>query len=340
MGFGGGTRLAKGNSEGNEPVALTPLLLISESFSLRISTAMATEKRDVLVVEGLSSCFRQGGGLVRAVEDVSFRIPHGGLFGLAGESGSGKTQTALAIAGLVEGVPGVVQGDIWVDGTNTLDGLERYCSVEQDEGGIRVRKDVLRWRRHQEERVSDVRGTAVSMVFQEPKGSLSPYFTIGEQAREAVAVHFGPEAASAYRERVCPLLEQMEFQDPDRILASYPHELSGGQSQRAMLALALISEPELLIADEPTTLLDAITERRVLELLVSLLDEQEVALLLITHDLGLMAWLVDHVAIMQHGRVVEQGPVSTIMEGPLDERHPHTRELRRAAERTGVLVHE
>lgn len=301
---------------------------------------MSVEESDVVVVEGLSTYFHQQQRFVRAVEDVSFRIPEGGRFGLAGESGSGKTQTALAIAGLVEGVPGVVEGDIWVNGTNTLSELGTYCTVDCPEDGIRVQKDVQRWRRRREEVMTDLRGSVVSMVFQEPKGSLSPYYTIGEQARETVKAHFGPAAASTYEERVRPLLTQMEFQEPARILSSYPHELSGGQSQRAMLALALLSDPDLLIADEPTTLLDAITERRVLELFASLLEEQDFALLLITHDLGIMTHLVDEVAIMQHGEIVEQGPVSRIMNGTLDDRHSHTRELRRAAERTGVLVYE
>jgi len=301
---------------------------------------MSTEEDDAVVVEGLTTYFHQEQQFVRAVENASFRIPAGGRFGLAGESGSGKTQTALALAGLVEGVPGVVEGNIWIDGTNTLAELEAYCTVDREDDGIRVQKDVQRWRREREEVMKDLRGTVVSMVFQEPKGSLSPYYTIGEQARETVKLHFGTAAASTYEERVRPLLTQMEFQDPGRILSSYPHELSGGQSQRAMLALALLSDPELLIADEPTTLLDAITERRVLELFASLLEEQDLALLLITHDLGVMTHLVDEVAIMQHGEIVEKGAVSTIMGGPLKDRHPHTRELRQAAERTGVLVYE
>lgn len=300
---------------------------------------MSTEE-DVVVVDKLSIYFYQEQQFVRAVEDASFRIPEEGRFGLAGESGSGKTQTALAVAGLVEGTPGVVDGDIWIDGTNTLGELGAHCSVDRRDNGVCVQKDVQQWRREREEVMKGLRGRVVSMVFQEPKGALSPYYTIGEQARETVEAHFGPAAASTYEERVRPLLTQMEFQDPERILDSYPHELSGGQSQRAMLALALLSDPELLIADEPTTLLDAITERRVLELFASLLEEQDLALLLITHDLGVMTHLVDEVAIMQHGRIVEQGAVSTIMDGPLEDRHPHTRELRQAAERTGVLVYE
>lgn len=301
---------------------------------------MTDEESDVLVVDNLSTYFHQGHQFVRAVDGISFRIPQGGLFGLAGESGSGKTQTALAVAGLVEGVPGVVEGDIWIDGTNTLAELETYCSVKRNEHGLRIRKDVPRWRRHRDERMAVVQGEKVSMVFQEPKGALSPYYTVGEQARETVAAHFGTAAASSYQERVRPLLERMEFRDPDRILSSYPHELSGGQSQRAMLTLAILSEPDLLIADEPTTLLDAITERRVLELFASLLQERDFALLLITHDLGVLSRLVDRVAIMQHGEIVEQGTVSAIMEGSLEARHSHTRELRLAAERTGVLVSE
>jgi ABC-type dipeptide/oligopeptide/nickel transport system ATPase component len=301
---------------------------------------MATTDEDVLAVKGLSTYFYQDQQFVRAVENVSFRIPQGGRFGLAGASGSGKTQTALAIAGLVRGTPGVIDGEIWVDGINVLEGLADYCRVERTEEEVRVEKDVQGWRRHRARQRTEVLGRRVGMVFQEPKGSLSPYFTIGEQARETVAAHFGTEAAEAYRDRIHPLLDKMQFREPERILSSYPHELSGGQSQRVMLALTLLSEPSLLIADEPTTLLDAVTELRVLEMMDALARDQEVALLLITHDLGQMADLVDRVAVMHYGSIVEEGPVSQIMYGPIQERDAHTRELRRAAARSGVLASE
>jgi ABC-type dipeptide/oligopeptide/nickel transport system ATPase component len=301
---------------------------------------MASDNRDVLVVDGLKTYFHQDRQFVRAVDDVSFRVEQGGLFGLAGESGSGKTQTALSVAGLVGGTPGVVAGDVWINGTNVLDELETYCSVDDTQGGLRIRKDVQRWRTHREERMASLRGSTIGMVFQEPRGSLSPYFTVGEQAKETVATHFGPDAATTYEERVRPLLKRMEFGEPGRILSSYPHELSGGQSQRVMLTLALLTEPEMLIADEPTTALDAITERHVLDLFVSVIEERSLALLLITHDLGVMARLVNDVAIMRHGKIVEQGPVSRVMNGALGERHPYTRQLREAAERSGVLIHQ
>jgi len=278
---------------------------------------MADANDHILAVDGLSTYFQQGRQFVRAVQDVSFNVPTGGRFGLAGESGSGKTQVALAIMGLVDGTPGVVQGDVWIDGTNTLDQLDTFCSVDGNGTGTRVRKDVSGWRTHREERMEDVRGRLVNMVFQKPKGSLSPYFTVGEQVRETVRVHFGAEAASKYKERAYPLLEQMEFQNPDQILSSYPHELSGGQSQRVMLALSLLSEPDLLIADEPTTLLDAITEHQVLELLASLLWEREFALLLITHDLGTMTRLVDEVAVMKEGESLSREPCPQSWKAPL-----------------------
>lgn len=295
---------------------------------------------DVLVVEGLSTYFYQDQQFVRAVDDVSFRVPKGGRYGLAGASGSGKTQTALAIAGLVRGTPGVIDGEIWVNGINVLEELDDYCRVERSEDEVQVKKDVQGWRRHREFRRTEVLATHVGMVFQEPKGSLSPYFTVGEQARETVKAHFGTKAADAYRDRIDPLLHKMQFRDPERILSSYPHELSGGQSQRVMLALALLSEPSLIIADEPTTLLDAITERRVVEMMDAIARDEEVALLLITHDLGQVAQLVDRMAVMRHGAIVEKGPVSTIMHGPLDERSAHTRQLRRAAARSDTLASE
>lgn len=301
---------------------------------------MSTDNSHILCVDGLKTYFYQRQRFVRAVDGVSFQVPREGLFGIAGESGSGKTQTALAVAGLVEGTPGVVEGDIWVDGKNILDQLGHFTSIEDGDNGVRVWKDIVNWRRHREQKLQEVRGNIISMVFQEPKGSLSPYFTVGQQARETVVGHFGRSEADTYRERIRPLLKQMDFQSPDRILESYPHELSGGQCQRAMLALSLVSDPDLLIADEPTTLLDSITEERVLELLGSLVRDRELALLLITHDLGVMSRLVERVAIMQNGRIVERGPVSEIMTGSLDQRHSHTRELRRAAERAGVLLRE
>lgn len=320
--------------DGSGPFGATP-------YSSSVFQDIVSEiNSSVLVVDGLRTFFQQDQRLVRAVEDVSFSIPEEGLFGIAGESGSGKTQTALAIAGLVRGTPGVIEGDIWVDRTNVLSGLESFCSVEHREEGVQIWKDVSGWRHHRERQMETVRGSIVSMVFQEPKGSLSPYFTVGEQARETVSVHFGASAADDYQDRVHPLLEQMGFRDPGRVLDSYPHELSGGQCQRVMLALSLVADPDLLIADEPTTLLDAITEEQVLELFGSLVREKNLALLLITHDLGVMTRLVDQVAIMQNGTIVEQGTVSEIMDGALADRHSHTRELRRAAERTGALVRE
>lgn len=301
---------------------------------------MARDTADIVAVEGLCTYFFNDQTFVRAVDEVSFQVPRSGRFGLAGESGSGKTQTALAIAGLVQGRPGVVAGRIRINGVDVLAALKKYCEVEQGASGLTVRKDLQKWRTHRDQQMAAFRGSVVSMVFQEPKRSLSPYFTVGAQASEIVDVHFGKEAAGNYQERVYPLLKKMEFRNPDRILSSYPHELSGGQSQRVMLALALLSEPALLIADEPTTLLDAVTERHVLDLLDAIVEERDIALLLITHDLGVMAEMVDRVAVMRHGRIVEQDATETLMNGSLDDRHPYTRQLRRAAERAGMLIAE
>jgi peptide/nickel transport system ATP-binding protein len=292
----------------------------------------------ILTIGGLRTYFHDGQSFVRAVDGISFQIDRGERFGLAGESGSGKTQTALSISGLVQGTPGIIGGNIWIGGENTLRNLSAYCTVEEDDGHICIQKNMRQWRKEQERRMASVRGNVVSMVFQEPRRSLSPYFTIGEQAREVVAAHFGSNAANSYEERIRPLLRQMEFRPPDRILSSYPHELSGGQSQRVMLALALLSEPSLLIADEPTTLLDAITERNILELLDEVVRDQNIALLLITHDLGIMSQFVNRIAIMRGGKIIEKGATSDLLDGPTDDLHPYTRRIRRAARRSGMIL--
>ncbi len=270
-------------------------------------------------------------GFARAVDGVSFEVPPHSAVGIAGESGSGKTQTALSILGLIDAAPGIVGGQVWVEGTDLLEGIEAYCTRRDEGGRLTVTKDVDRWRALHQRRLARVRGERLAMVFQEPKSALIPYFTVGQHLRQTMAARWGHTAARGYETSALDLLRRLQFDDPRRILGSYPYQLSGGESQRVMLGLALVGTPRLLIADEPTTLLDTVTQRRVLDTLAALVRERELALLLITHDLAVMRLLVEHVAVMFAGKIVEQGPVDALL-GPAGQAgHPYPRDLLRAA---------
>ncbi len=287
-----------------------------------------------LSVRDLRTYYHTDAGFVRAVDGVSFEVPPGGSVGIAGESGSGKTQTALSILGLIDDVPGIVDGQVWVDGENLLDGLGDFCFWEEKAEGVTITKDIERWRARHHRQLARVRGEKISMVFQEPKRSLIPYFTVGEHLRETMAARDGNDAARAYEEPALDLLKKLQFEDPRRVFGSYPHELSGGESQRVMLGLALLGRPHLLIADEPTSLLDAITERRVLETLTTLVQEMNLALLLIAHDLALVRVMVDQVAVMFAGKIVEWGPAAEIIQPTNERGHPYTQALLRAVPNT------
>lgn len=287
--------------------------------------------REILAVQNLRTYYAKNGVWVRAVDGVSFSVPKHATVGIAGESGSGKTQTALSIMGLVEGAPGIVEGEIRIDDVNVLEGLHRYCEWKTAEGQLTIVKDVGACRKLQETYLAGLRGEKIAMAFQEPKASLSPYFSVGAQLRETAVARHGREGGGRDQESLVSLLARLQFGSPKQILRKYPHELSGGESQRIMLALALLGNPELLIADEPTTLLDAITEYRALELMAEFVREKKSALLLITHNLAVLNRFVDHVIIMFAGKVIEQGPVAGVINLASHACHPYTEELLRAA---------
>ena len=284
----------------------------------------------ILSVRDLRTYYHTDAGFVRAVDGVSFDVPRGGSVGMAGESGCGKTQTALSILGLIDEAPGIIGGQVWVDGENLLDGLGAYCSLGQRDAMLTVVKDVDRWRAVHRRRLARVRGEKVSMVFQEPKSSLMPYLTVGEHLRETMVALDGKAGAHAHEATALGLLEKLRFAHPHRIFNSYPHELSGGESQRIMLGLALLGRPQLLIADEPTTLLDAVTQRGVLHMLAAVVEEMKLALLLITHNLALLQRMVDRVVVMFAGMIVEQGPTARVIETAPERGHPYTQDLLRA----------
>lgn len=254
----------------------------------------------LLVVEDLRVRYNTELGPADVVDGVSFTLAAGETLGLVGESGCGKSVTARAILRLVEPAGAIVGGDIRLNGTSLL-GLDR--------AGLRA-----------------VRGKQIGMVFQDPVASLNPVLTCGDQLREVVRAHHACRAGEA-RARALELLRRVRLPDPERQARAYPHELSGGMCQRVALALALAGEPRLLIADEPTTALDVTVQAQLCELLLELQAETGLAILLISHDLGLVAGLAHRVAILYAGRIVEYAPAGRIFGAP---RHPYTHGLLRA----------
>lgn len=250
----------------------------------------------LLAVDNLRTYFDTEGGLARAVDGVSFSIDAGKTLAVVGESGCGKTVTALSILQLVPMPPG------------------RFES-----GEIRFRgKNILKL---SPQELRKLRGGDIAMIFQEPGTSLNPVFTIGHQVGEAIALHRPEIPRSKIRNEVLNALKAVHVSDPERRLDQYPHEMSGGMKQRIMIAMALACKPQLLIADEPTTAVDVTIQARILDLLKSLQADHHMAILLITHDLGVVAELADEVVVMYAGKVIERGPVGEIFDNP---RHPYT----------------
>ena len=278
----------------------------------------------VLEIEDLRTYYHTGGRLVRAVDSVSLSIDSGAKVGLAGASGSGKTQTARSILGLIDAAPGIVGGSIRVEGEDLLAGLEKNCLMEERDGHLVISSDVGRWRRRHARRLRGIRGRRISMVFQEPTTALVPYQTVAAHLRETHAALYPTALDAAHAEA---LLARLGFAAPARLMRRYPHELSGGEAQRVMLALALLGNPRLLIADEPTTALDMLTRRAILDLLIEITDEDDRALLLISHDLALLRHLVEEVVLLFAGTVVERGPVASVLDAGGAKGHPYTAAL-------------
>jgi oligopeptide/dipeptide ABC transporter ATP-binding protein len=238
-----------------------------------------------------------GGRTAPAVDDVSFSVGRGETLGLVGESGSGKSVTALSIVRLVMPPGRIAAGQIALDGQDLLALDDRA--------------------------MQRIRGRRIGFVFQEPMAALNPVYTIGYQIEETLSVH-GLARGAALKRRSIELLEAVRIPDPARRAREYPHQLSGGLRQRAMIALAIAAEPALLIADEPTTALDVTVQAEILDLLREMRQRFQLSLLLISHDFGVVAEMADHVAVMYAGRIVEQAPVDQIFRSPA---HPYTRGL-------------
>jgi oligopeptide/dipeptide ABC transporter ATP-binding protein len=254
---------------------------------------------DVLLeVRGLKTHFKVLDGIVPAVDGVDFSIKRGETLGLVGESGCGKSVTSLSIMQLIDTPPGqYVAGEIWFDGRELL-------SLSSEE-------------------MADIRGNDITMIFQEPMTSLNPVFTVGEQIAESVRLHRHASKKVAW-DRAIEMLQLVGISSPERRVKQYPHELSGGMRQRVMIAMALACDPQLIIADEPTTALDVTIQAQILELIKRIQEQTGTALLLITHDLAVVAETVQDVAVMYAGRIVETGSVNETL---LEPKHPYTEGL-------------
>jgi oligopeptide/dipeptide ABC transporter ATP-binding protein len=254
--------------------------------------------KPLLEIRSLTTHFFTEEGVVRAVEDVSFEIYPGEVLGLVGESGCGKSVTGLSVLRLIPIPPGrIISGEILFDGRNLF-------TLEEKE-------------------MEKVRGNEISMIFQEPMTSLNPVFTIGDQIMEAIILHQKLDKKEA-RKKAIEILDRVRIPSPEKQIDSYPHQLSGGMRQRAMIAMALSCQPKLLIADEPTTALDVTIQAQVLQLLKEIQREMGMAVMLITHDLGVVSEIADRVAVMYAGRIFEYGSIETIF-GQM--RNPYTRGL-------------
>ncbi len=253
--------------------------------------------KPLLEVKNLKTYFYTEDGVVRAVDGVSFEVYPGEVLGIVGESGCGKSVTSLSIMRLISKPGRVDEGEILLDGEDLL--------------------------RLPEEEMIKVRGNRISMIFQQPQTALNPVFRVGDQLAEVLNVHqdLGKEAG---RKRAVQLLKMVGVPDPERRAEAYPHELSGGMAQRVMIAMALACVPELLIADEPTTALDVTIQAQILDLMRDLRREMGTSVILITHDLGVVAEMAERVAVMYAGEIVEQTDVNTLFDEPL---HPYTQGL-------------
>ncbi|MBI2608686.1 MAG: ABC transporter ATP-binding protein [Deltaproteobacteria bacterium] len=249
----------------------------------------------LLSVENLRTCFHTEAGALYAVDDVSFHIEKGKTLGLVGESGCGKSVTSLSIMKLLPTPPSeITSGKILFKGRDLL-------KLDPEE-------------------MRSIRGNEIAMIFQEPMTSLNPVFTIGNQISEAIEVH-QDLSRSEIRKRTIDMIRVVGIPDPEKRLQEYPHQLSGGMRQRVMIAMALSCNPELLIADEPSTALDVTIQAQILDLLKDLQKKFHMSILMITHDLGVIAETADHVAVMYAGKIVEYSDVRTIFKNPL---HPYT----------------
>ena len=300
----------------------------------------------VLHIKDLRTYFylQERGRFLRAVDGVTLTVQPGETLVVVGESGSGKSVTMLSVMGLLSSAPGVVTGRIWyrkpgeTDAVNLLEGLERFAQLTA-EPALQVEKDHRGWLRWNEAGMKERRGRDFAMIFQNPRGALHPFFTVGEQISEVIRRRSSFSNGGLSRPEISrkdamdeasEWLSRVHLDSPQKRLADYPHSLSGGMCQRVMIAMTLAARPSVLIADEPTTGLDATIQSRVLDLMEEMKAELQTTTIVITHDMGVARRLADRVAVMYAGRVVEIGPAADVLDRAHEPKHPYALGLLRA----------
>lgn len=272
-------------------------------------TSVMRDENNLIEIDGLKTCFFTDTGTVMSVNGVSFDIPKNKIVGVVGESGCGKSVTSLSIMQLVQAPQGQV-----------IDGEIRFNadSLGYDDEGRKRAYNIVKMPTKE---MYKVRGKDITMIFQEPMTSLNPVFTIGNQLDEVSFTHNPEISKEGAKEVSIEMLKKVGIAMPERVYGSYPHELSGGMRQRVMIAMALVGDPKLIIADEPTTALDVTIQAQILELLKDLQKKEGCSIMLITHDLGVIAEMADEVVVMYAGRVIEKGTTEEVFHNPL---HPYT----------------
>lgn len=272
-------------------------------------TTVMKSPNNIIEIDDLVTCFFTDNGTVKSVNHVSFDLPKDKIIGVVGESGCGKSVTSLSIMQLVQAPQGQITG-----------GSIRFNSeaLGYDEAGNKLAYDIAKMPTQE---LYNIRGNDITMIFQEPMTSLNPVFTIGNQLDEVSFIHNKGITKEEAKAHSIDMLNQVGISMPERVYKSYPHELSGGMRQRVMIAMALAGNPKLIIADEPTTALDVTIQAQILELLKKIQREKHCSIMLITHDLGVIAEMADEVVVMYAGRVIEHGTVREIFNNPL---HPYT----------------
>lgn len=272
-------------------------------------TTVMKNPNNIIEIDDLVTCFFTDNGTVKSVNHVSFELPKDKIIGVVGESGCGKSVTSLSIMQLVQAPQGQITG-----------GSIRFNSeaLGYDEEGNKLAYDIAKMPTQE---LYNIRGNDITMIFQEPMTSLNPVFTIGNQLDEVSFIHNKGITKEEAKAHSIDMLNQVGISMPERVYKSYPHELSGGMRQRVMIAMALAGNPKLIIADEPTTALDVTIQAQILELLKKIQREKHCSIMLITHDLGVIAEMADEVVVMYAGRVIEHGTVREIFNNPL---HPYT----------------
>lgn len=272
-------------------------------------TTVMKNPNNIIEIDDLVTCFFTDNGTVKSVNHVSFDLPKDKIIGVVGESGCGKSVTSLSIMQLVQSPQGQITG-----------GSIRFNSEAfgYDEEGNKLAYDIAKMPTQE---LYNIRGNDITMIFQEPMTSLNPVFTIGNQLDEVSFIHNKGITKEEAKAHSIDMLNQVGISMPERVYKSYPHELSGGMRQRVMIAMALAGNPKLIIADEPTTALDVTIQAQILELLKKIQREKHCSIMLITHDLGVIAEMADEVVVMYAGRVIEHGTVREIFNNPL---HPYT----------------